>query len=70
MKKKLKIIQKSFGDIKNFQNRNIPDSVNLNDVTATNGEETVNLFADHFKQIYNPTTLTNTSYSSQVILNI
>ena len=34
--------------------RCFPDSVYLNDTKSTNGEETVKLFADHFKEIYTP----------------
>ena len=44
----------NFVDIKNVKNRNFPDSVYLNNSIATTGEDMVNLFADHFKDIYNP----------------
>lgn len=55
----------NYVDIKNAKNRNIPDCVYLNDQKSRNGEETVNLFADHFKQIY-----TSTPHTSNNMVNV
>lgn len=55
----------NFVDLKNSKNRNIPDSVYLEDIKSNNGQDTVDLFADHFKQIYNSNSEQTFSNSKQ-----